>query len=252
MFYFRIQMKSFFQKHIYGVLGTIIVHLLLAILFMLIKLTATYRERQEAIIIDFERTPEESEIVEMEVPDRVAEMYNNQEFWTNIARNLATPAEEEFDIDDYIEQIKQELIESGEISEENYLDELRRRMEEGTEAGETEYRDLQDSIDELTAEDIAAAYSGPTRIYYVLEGRTHRYLPLPIYKCEGSGKVVLGIVVDQKGYVLSADVIQEESSTDDYCLYDMAKDAALRSRFNLDLSAPVRQEGLVTYHFVAQ
>lgn len=245
-------MRRFIQKHIYGVLGTIIVHLLLAILFMLIKLSATYRERQEAIIIDFERTPEDPEIVEMEVPDRIAEMVNNEEFWTNIARNLSTPAEEDFDIDDYIEQIKQELLESGEISEENYLDELRQRMEEATQAGETEFRDPEEIQEEISADEMAAAYSGPTRIYYVLEGRTHRSLPLPIYKCEGSGKVVLTIVVDQRGYVLSAEVIPEESSTDDYCLHDMAKDAALRSRFNLDLSAPPRQEGLITYHFVAQ
>lgn len=245
-------MRKLIQKHIYGVLGTIIVHLLLAILFMLIKLSATYRERQEAIIIDFERTPEEPEIVEVEVPDRIAEIYNSEEFWTNIARNLSTPAEEEFDIDEYIEQIKQELLESGEISEENYLDELRQRMEQGTQAGETEFRDPEEIREEITADEMAAAYSGPTRIYYVLEGRTHRSLPLPIYKCEGSGKVVLTIVVDQRGYVLSAEVVPEESSTDDYCLHDMAKDAALRSRFNLDLSAPTRQEGLITYHFVAQ
>jgi len=245
-------MRSFIQKHIYGILGTIIVHLLLAILFMLIKLSTTYQERQEAIIIDFESTPEEPEIIEVEVPDRIAEMYNNEEFWTNIARNLSSQTEEEFDIEDYIDKIKQELMESGEISEQNYLDELRQRLEEGTHAGETEFRDLEDSKEEITANEMAAAYSGPTRIYYVLEGRTHRYLPLPIYKCEGSGKVVLYIVVDQRGFVLSAEVIQEESSTDDYCLHDMAKDAALRTRFNLDLSAPARQEGLITYHFVAQ
>ncbi len=245
-------MRSFIQKHIYGILGTIIVHLLLAILFMLIKLSTTYQERQEAIIIDFESTPEEPELIEVEVPDRIAEMYNNEEFWTNIARNLSSQTEEEFDIEDYIDKIKQELMESGEISEQNYLDELRQRLEEGTHAGETEFRDLEDSKEEITANEMAAAYSGPTRIYYVLEGRTHRYLPLPIYKCEGSGKVVLDILVDQRGFVLSAEVIQEESSTDDYCLHDMAKDAALRTRFNLDLSAPARQQGLITYHFVAQ
>jgi len=245
-------MRSFIQKHIYGILGTIIVHLLLAILFMLIKLSTTYQERQEAIIIDFESTPEEPEIIEVEVPDRIAEMYNNEEFWTNIARNLSSQTEEEFDIEDYIDKIRQELMESGEISEQNYLDELRQRLEEGTHAGETEFRDLEESKEEITANEMAAAYSGPTRIYYILEGRTHRYLPLPIYKCEGSGKVVLDIVVDQRGFVLSAEVIREESSTDDYCLHDMAKDAALRTRFNLDLSAPARQEGLITYHFVAQ
>lgn len=74
-------MRKHIHKHIYGILGTIIVHLLLAMLFMLIKLSTTYKERQEAIIIDFESIPEEPEIIEMEVPDRIAEMYNNEAFW---------------------------------------------------------------------------------------------------------------------------------------------------------------------------
>ena len=35
---------------------------------------------------------------------------------------------------------------------------------------------------------MAANYRGPTRIYYDLQGRNHTYLPIPIYKCQGSGK----------------------------------------------------------------
>ncbi|UCG28843.1 MAG: hypothetical protein JSV24_05645 [Bacteroidales bacterium] len=243
-------MKSFVERHIYGILGTIIVHLILAILFMLIKLSATYRIQQDAIIIDFESVPEEQEVIEVEVPDRFAEMMEDEGFWRNIAANLANPSEEEFDIEEYIEQIKNELLESGEISEDNYLDEMRRRLEESMEAGLTEFMDTTEQ--ELTSAEMASSYSGPTRIYYNLPGRTHRLLPLPIYKCEGDGKVVLEITVDQKGIVLSAQVIEDESSTDDFCLHDMATDAASRSRFNIDLTAPSRQKGTLTYHFVAQ
>ena len=245
-------MRGFIKRHIYGILGTIIVHLLLAIMFMLIKLSSTYRERQEAIIIDFEPVQEEPEVIEMEVPDRIAQMYNDETFWANIARNLANPVNEEFDIDDYIDQIKQELLESGEISEDNYLDEMRRRLEEQTESGETELQADQQEEEVKTSDQIAAAYSGPTRIYYSLEGRIHIKLPLPIYKCEGSGKVVLNIAVNQRGAVISATVNADESSSDDYCLHEMAKDAAFRSRFNYDPSAPSRQQGTLTYHFVAQ
>lgn len=243
-------MRSFIERHIYGILGTIIVHLILAILFMLIKLSVTYRIQQDAIVIDFESIPEEPEVIELEVPDRFAEMMENENFWRNIATNLANPSEEEFDIDEYIDRIKQELLESGEISEDNYLDEMRRRLEESMERGVTEFQDTTE--DELTSAEMASSYSGPTRIFYNLPGRTHRRLPLPIYKCEGDGKVVLEIIVDPKGIVLAAQVIEDESSTDDYCLHDMARDAAVRSRFNIDLTAPPRQKGTLTYHFVAQ
>jgi len=143
-------------------------------------------------------------------------------------------------------------MESGEISEDNYLDELRQRLEEEMEAGETEFRDQEEKEEELSSAEMAAAYSGPTRIYYNLKDRTHRRLPLPIYKCEGSGIVELNITVDQRGVVLSATVKDDESSSDDYCLHEMARDAALRSRFNPDFSAPTRQQGTLTYHFVAQ
>jgi TonB family protein len=179
-------------------------------------------------------------------------MYNDETFWANIARNLANPAEEEFDIDDYIDQIKQELLESGEISEENYLDEMRRRLEQEASAGETEFQDKEQEEEVKTSDEIAAAYSGPTRIYYSLEGRIHTKLPLPIYKCEGSGKVILDITVNQRGAVVSATVNKDESSSDDFCLHEMALDAAQRSKFNFDPTAPSRQNGTLTYHFVAQ
>jgi hypothetical protein len=179
-------------------------------------------------------------------------MYNNEAFWANIARNLANPDVEDFEIDDYIDQIKQELLESGEISEDNYLDEMRRRLEEQAEAGETEFLSEEEEEQVNRSNEMAAAYSGPTRIYYSLEGRIHISLPLPIYKCEGSGKVVLDIIVNPRGYVISATVKDDESTSDDFCLHEMAKDAASRSRFNLDPSAPNRQQGTLTYHFVAQ
>jgi hypothetical protein len=99
---------------------------------------------------------------------------------------------------------------------------------------------------------MASNYKGPTRIYYDLAGRTHTYLPLPIYKCEGSGKVVLTIQVAQKGEVISAKVIEGESTTADPCLVETAVSTAMLSRFNPDVNSPKVEEGTLTYHFVAQ
>jgi TonB family protein len=82
--------------------------------------------------------------------------------------------------------------------------------------------------------------------------RTHLRLPLPVYKCPDSGKVTLSITVNQYGTVIQAQVMEEESSTDDYCLHEAALDAALKSRFNSGQNFPERQKGTITYIFASQ
>jgi hypothetical protein len=78
------------------------------------------------------------------------------------------------------------------------------------------------------------------------------YLPLPIYKCEGSGRVVLSIEVDQNGVVQKAQIAERESTASDPCLIETAINTALLSRFNPDASSPRIQIGMLTYQFVAQ
>jgi hypothetical protein len=78
------------------------------------------------------------------------------------------------------------------------------------------------------------------------------YLPLPIYKCQGSGKVVLSIDVNQKGVVEKALIIAKESTTSDPCLIETAVTTALISRFNSDMNSPKIQRGTLSYQFVAQ
>ena len=99
---------------------------------------------------------------------------------------------------------------------------------------------------------MAANYKGPTRIYYDLKGRTHIHLPIPIYLCQGSGKVALSIDVNQKGEVEKALIIVAESTTSDPCLIETAVKTALISRFSPDVNSPKIQRGTLTYVFVAQ
>jgi hypothetical protein len=103
-----------------------------------------------------------------------------------------------------------------------------------------------------SSREMAANYKGPTRIYYDLFGRNHLYLPIPIYKCEGSGKIVLSIEVDQNGIVQKAQIIDRESTASDPCLIETSINTALLSRFNPDTNSPRIQIGMLTYLFVAQ
>lgn len=73
--------------------------------------------------------------------------------------------------------------------------------------------------------------------------RTSRYLAVPAYKCEGGGEVVVEITVNRAGDVTNARVVEGG----DECMRSSALGSARRSRFNIDDSAPARQQGTITY-----
>lgn len=63
--------------------------------------------------------------------------------------------------------------------------------------------------------------------------------------------MVVDITVDRNGTVVSASVNKALSDSDSE-LYDAAVETALRSKFDLNQSAPQRQQGTITYIFVPQ
>lgn len=73
----------------------------------------------------------------------------------------------------------------------------------------------------------------------------------PGYLCERGGEVVVSITVNRNGNVVSA-VVDRSLSDEDNCMHTAALDAARRSRFNVDSSAPERQSGTITYVFMRQ
>lgn len=78
--------------------------------------------------------------------------------------------------------------------------------------------------------------------------RTSRDLVVPAYKCESGGQVVVSVVLNQGGEVISARV----SSGGDERMREEALKAARASLFNIDNSAPARHSGTITYTFIPQ
>jgi hypothetical protein len=248
-----------YEGKIVGILGTVIIHLLAGIIFMSFQLHGlkTKQKQIEKFEIEFSAIEEKKAIEKPPElpPTSVENILHDDVEMLNIARNLASKSEEKIDARDYVDKVKQELIESGKLGKDNYLDNPRGNTQTTEEdqfklENQKEKEKQEDKANE--AERMAANYKGPTRIYYDLQGRNHTYLPIPIYKCEGSGKIVLIIEVDQKGYVENASVIEGESTTKDECLIETAVGTALVSRFEPNLGAPRIQKGTLTYIFVAQ
>lgn len=96
------------------------------------------------------------------------------------------------------------------------------------------------------------AYKGPSVISYSLNGRKALSLPVPVYKCYGGGDVTVQIVVNRKGYVISATVLSTSATSSDECIVRSAVDAAKRSRFRASSNAPEKEAGEIVYRFIAQ
>ncbi len=83
-----------------------------------------------------------------------------------------------------------------------------------------------------------------------LQGRTVvGSLPLPSYTVEKAGRVVVKIVVNQDGNVISAVPGAPGTTVSDTSLWNSAKKAAMGAKFNVSRTAPEAQEGTITYVF---
>jgi len=90
---------------------------------------------------------------------------------------------------------------------------------------------------------------GNQGISYDLGGRGFQSLPTPKYDYQGEGKVVVEVSVDRSGKVTQAIPGTKGSTTLDEYLLRVAKEAALKARFDAKADAPVVQKGTITYNF---
>lgn len=75
-------------------------------------------------------------------------------------------------------------------------------------------------------------------------------LPRPEYGIQEEGVVVVQITVDKNGTVTDAQPILRGTTTQNSYLWRVAKEAALKAKFNRSATAPAYQKGTITYHFV--
>ena len=248
-----------YEGKIVGILGTVIVHLIAAIIFMSFQLQSLKKKEKQVEKFEIEfAAVEEKKVAEKPKelpPTSVENILHDDAEMLNIARNLSSKSEVKIDPKDYVDKVKDELIQSGKLGTNNFIDSKKgnyQATEEDQFALENQVEKNKKEEKATDSQKMAANFQGPTRIYYDLQGRNHTYLPIPIYKCQGSGKVVLLIEVNQRGNVENANVIEGQSTTRDDCLFETAVGTALVSRFESNLNAPKIQKGTLTYIFVAQ
>lgn len=257
----KITFPVFLRKYSPGIYGTIIFHLIVAIILLSSKIYSYTVDTREAILLV---VPPDEEVF---VPVRTVRP-------PETARTeISTPADKR-------EQLSKELdrlIAGGTLPRNVAVDASPQRRQPLRDDRNTnvaqlyeEARKVQQRIDAARREaalrqgsdDIATtvattpppekeSYNGPSVLSYDLGGRKHLSLPLPVYQCLGGGDVTVQIEVNPRGYVTSA-LIRVSASVDNHCLYEAAKRAALRSRFTVDANAPAKQKGNIVYRFIPQ
>lgn len=244
-------MLDFIERHKIGILTTIIFHLLLITLFLVMQFgTLKQKTESKQVFIDFV----DPEALQKQIEQKKEEIksLSQKEFLKNMQQeylghnlpvNEANPDAKQ-SIDKMVTDIRNEL---------NIKDDQRQSIEKEKTVEKKEAQVTQKKTEFTTnSKGERIFFKGATTVSYFLEGRMHTYFPVPVYQCQGSGKVYMNIQVDQRGYVISASVDNAKSQITDECLIEAAKRAALTARFNEKAGAPDKQTGYITYIFIAQ
>ena len=239
--------KNIYKRNIYGVIGTLVFHILLVSAFLLAEIDMKGNVKEEEIIIEFPDIPEpELPDETQEIKEEIIENTNNT-YQTNVASNRlsresTTQAADEFLDEDFLKEVEAAKQLVSEVK--NQLSKEKVKLEDIKMPVETTEGMNPDSIKNIV-------YVGESNIVYYLENRYHLRLPKPIYLAQGGGKVIVDIVVNQSGNVISA-VARENSGITDATIAEYARIAANRTVFNADNNAPKQQKGTIHYTFVAQ
>lgn len=236
--------------HRRGIMGTVIFHLVLAIFLLSMEISKVSAHVEMEIVME---TPEPEDVQkhqEEELRKEAIRQKSSAEEVERMLRSIAvnenikeTPEHREVNVQQYVDEIRKELQEEGENG--------RYRAGRDKNFKQDSLQHLHDRREQELDSLKSTFYSGKSSVSYNLMDRYARFLPIPVFKCEFGGKVVVEITVNQRGVVQKAVVVEAQSQSDD-CLWRVAVDAAERSRFNEKPDAPALQKGTITYNFVKQ
>jgi hypothetical protein len=240
------------EEHQIGILTTIAVHLLIISVILILKIR-TNTGREYNIMIDLsqinanieeEEKPEEKPQPQMSTQEFMQNMrqeYNVRNIPVNTAADRAVE-----NIDKMVRDIKTEMNITDPPPPQDTPEEIAPEEEKML---ENEARIYEDKYPANAAGE-RTVYRGPTTVSYELSGRRHVLMRAPVYTCPAGGKIVVDIVVNGNGYILTAEINKSKSNSEDPCIVGAAIREAERSRFNESTLA--RQQGSITYIFQAQ
>ncbi|TVR68509.1 MAG: hypothetical protein EA408_13355 [Marinilabiliales bacterium] len=244
-------MLRIIKENINGILGTVIFHLLLAVIVMAAKLTSVDNRNEISLLIEFapDITEEEFRALTeslMANEGRLQDDASNMQSPRNIAVNIS----EERPVPDQFRDMSPEQMSELDSRVDEILNNAANGQMPVPDQPDIEFEPVTEIIN-LEEEDYEP-YSGPTTITYELTGRNHIRIPVPVYRCPDGGVVNVNISVDRQGRVVRATIDGNPSGFNEICIHETAVEASLASRFNQDPDAPPVQSGMITFYFQQQ
>jgi TonB family protein len=246
------KLSDFIFKHRYGLLGALLIHLILLLSAKNIVVNQYNRITPEELIeIDFmpeEKLPQETEEKSEEDNQTVV----------NKAFNLEDKREySEENYDARYKHLEDQVYKELKEFEKNEFEKLKagKSTETGlnpvTEnTGDKKNKDNNDN--EIQNKPTSSGkLLGKTTADFELHMRQKEYLPIPAYKCIGSGTVTIIIKVNRNGKVIDAKINENESSYNEECMRE-ALAYAKRAKFTASSVSPEPQEGKIIYRYIAQ
>ncbi len=242
--------KRIYKENIYGIIGTLIFHILLVSVLLLSEINVKSVISENDIVIEIPFVQEEEIEMEKTVDNRNDLTPNNPSDLTNQTCSTGRtnlPSNKLATNDKFFDENYRREIQSAQ----NLVKEVNRQLaKEPEDLGE-----IKMPVETTEGQDPEALknknYTGDSNISYYLENRYHLRLPVPVYLAKGGGKVIVDITVNRDGKVTEA-LPRKTTGVRDPLIYEYARVAALRTVFNAEPSAPAQQTGTIHYTFIPQ
>jgi hypothetical protein len=245
------KLKRIYYRNIYGVMATLAIHLVVVGILLISQIRASKKVMEETVYIDFstelakipEKPPEEKN-----KPDQSSQ--TSQTGKGQLASNRAVN-DASRDASGYKDPFFDKAYEAEIAAAKQLIGNVNKTLAQKI----PKIGDIampEDNTEGKTREQVKQSnFKGKSNIHYSLENRYHLRLPIPVYLAEGGGEVTVDIVVDRDGRVTEA-TPRPNAAISDMTIMAYAKQAAEKTVFNADPSAPQSQRGTITYVFVPQ
>ena len=250
------KVKEIYRHNIYGVITTLIFHIIVLIILILSQLHIGDQLKRDTIVLDLS-------LVDIKVPEPEKEKQLQQQLAAvsqpqkpvsgQLASNRA--------VNDAAKGKDDGISSRDPFFDKAYKNDIAAAKKLLSDVNQTLARKIPeigdipmpaDHAEGKTREEVKQSnFKGKSNIHYSLENRYHALLPIPVYLAEGGGEVIVDIVVGRDGIVLKAEP-RPNPSIADLTTFAYAKQAAEKTIFNEDPKAPERQKGTITYIFLAQ
>jgi len=225
---------KFIEKHKALIITTMLMGIFVLGLYNL-RMFNKQKEQSEILM----EIPEDFlEKLEEEVEEEPEELLAQESRKINPSRRTHNAYNEDFEDDDEFEKRMKSLTESKTEESSKQKEEI---TNEESEIPAEEEKENKEKLEEKETNNRDSSLS------YSLKNRKAIDLPNPVYTCNGSGKVVVKIEVNQNGYVVGTKIDKKKSTTRNECLFDNALDYAKQALFSR--TSLEKQEGSITYYF---